>query len=150
MLDVADEMGLMIQDETGHPWLEQPGELHHGRENMIKHLADLVKRDRNHASVLRWSQANEPRVVFFNNPGAGPEFDEALYQTVMALDQTRPISTDERWTRATRPAARAVTASATTQDSPSVPTPRASAPGPQGSRRGRASSSGGWTARRRA
>ena len=61
---------------------------------MIKHLADLVRRDRNHASVLRWSQANEPRVVFFDNPGAGPEFDEALYQTVMALDQTRPISTD--------------------------------------------------------
>ena len=27
-------------------------------------------------------------------PGAGPAFDEALYQTVMAVDPTRPISTD--------------------------------------------------------
>ena len=33
-------------------------------------------------------------VAFFVNPGAGPEFDEALYQTVMGLDATRPISTD--------------------------------------------------------
>jgi hypothetical protein len=27
-------------------------------------------------------------------PGAGPAFDEALYQTVISVDQTRPISTD--------------------------------------------------------
>ena len=39
-----------------------------------------MKRDRNHASVLRWSQSNEPRVAFFVNPGAGPEFDEALFR----------------------------------------------------------------------
>ena len=94
MLDVADEMGLMIQDETAIRGSNNRENFITGRDNMLKHLADLVKRDRNHASVLRWSQANEPRVVFFNNPGAGPEFDEALYQTVMALDQTRPISTD--------------------------------------------------------
>ena len=94
MLDVADEMGLMIQDETAIRGSNNRENFDLGRENMVKHLADLVKRDRNHASVLRWSQANEPRVVFFTNPGAGPDFDEALYQTVMALDQTRPVSTD--------------------------------------------------------
>ncbi len=94
MLDVADEMGLMIQDETAIRGSNNRENFVTGRDNMIKHLADLVKRDRNHASVLRWSQANEPRVVFFDNPGAGPELDEALYETVMALDQTRPISTD--------------------------------------------------------
>jgi hypothetical protein len=32
--------------------------------------------------------------VFFTNPGAGPAFDEELYQTVMANDTSRPISTD--------------------------------------------------------
>ena len=44
--------------------------------------------------MLRWSQANEPQMPFFVNPGQGAEFDELLYQTVMALDTTRPISTD--------------------------------------------------------
>jgi hypothetical protein len=95
MLDVADELGLMIQDETAIRGSNNRENFTTGRDNMIKHLADLVKRYRNHASVLRWSQANEPFVAHFTeNPGAGNEFDEALYQTVMGLDRTRPISTD--------------------------------------------------------
>ena len=94
MLDVADERGLMLQDEPAIRGSNNRENFTTGRDNMVKHLADLVKRDRNHASVLRWSQSNEPMVAFFVNPGAGPEFDEALYQTVMGLDSTRPISTD--------------------------------------------------------
>lgn len=103
MLDVADELGLMIQDETAIRGSNdrQNFEVDGGRTNMVDHLADLVLRDRHHASILRWSQANEPEMDIFDligvvgaNPGAGPEFDELLYQTVMALDTTRPISTD--------------------------------------------------------
>ena len=94
MLDVADELGLMIQDETAIRGSNNRQNFDTGRDNMVKHLSDLVLRDRNHASVLRWSQANEPQVPFFFNPGQGAEFDELLYQTVMALDTTRPISTD--------------------------------------------------------
>lgn len=107
MLDVADERGLMVMDETairGSNLRETfAGK---ARENMTQHLRDLVLRDRNHASVLRWSQANEPGGIFGGKaspiplpfpvtpPGAGQDFDEALYQTVMALDSTRPVSTD--------------------------------------------------------
>jgi hypothetical protein len=94
MLDVADELGLMIQDETAIRGSNDRENFLTGRDNMTKHLADLVKRDRNHASVLRWSQSNEPFVPFFQTPGAGIEFDEALYQTVMQHDTTRPVSTD--------------------------------------------------------
>lgn len=94
MLDVADELGLMIQDETAIRGSNNRQNFDTGRDNMVEHLADLVLRDRNHASVLRWSQANEPQMPFFVNPGQGAEFDELLYQTVMALDTTRPISTD--------------------------------------------------------
>jgi len=66
----------------------------------------LVLRDRNHASVLRWSQANEPGSALgggeppfplpfnFDVPGYSQEFEEAMYQAVMAVDTTRPISTD--------------------------------------------------------
>ena len=55
------------------PRHQQPRELRRRRApNMIKHAADLVQRDRNHASVLRWSQANEPRVRFQQLPAPGP------------------------------------------------------------------------------
>jgi hypothetical protein len=107
MLDVADERGLMVMDETairGSNLRETfAGD---ARENMTQHLRDLVLRDRNHASVLRWSQANEPGGIFGGKPspiplpfpvtppGAGADFDEALYQTVTGVDTTRPISTD--------------------------------------------------------
>lgn len=94
MLDVADELGLMIQDETAIRGSNNRENFDTGRADMVEHLSDLVRRDRNHASVLRWSQANEPQMPFFVNPGQGAEFDELLYQTVMALDTTRPISTD--------------------------------------------------------
>ncbi|GAA2470298.1 sugar-binding domain-containing protein [Winogradskya humida] len=94
MLDVTDELGLMVQDESAIRGSNNRENFITGRDTMVKHVADLVQRDRNHASVLRWSQANEPQVAFFNNPGAGPAFDETLYATVMKHDTTRPISTD--------------------------------------------------------
>ena len=94
MLDVTDELGLMILDETAIRGSNNRQNFITGRDAMLKHAADLVRRDRHHASVLRWSQANEPRVPFFTNPGAGAEFDEALYATVRRHDTTRPISTD--------------------------------------------------------
>jgi hypothetical protein len=94
MLDVADARGLMIQDETAIRGSNNRQNFITGRDNMLQHTADLVRRDRNHASVLRWSQSNEPVVGYTDNPGAGAEFDEALYQTIMTMDTTRPISTD--------------------------------------------------------
>jgi hypothetical protein len=94
MLDVADEMGLMILDETAIRGSNNRENFTTGRDAMLQHAADLVQRDRNHAAVLRWSQANEPQVAFFTNPGAGPDFDQALYATVMRNDTTRPVSTD--------------------------------------------------------
>ena len=107
MLDVADKMGLMVMDETAIRG-SNVRETFEGEalDNMTQHLRDLVLRDRNHASVLRWSQSNEPGGLFGGNvapfplpfpttpPGAGRAFDEALYKTVTAVDPTRPVSTD--------------------------------------------------------
>jgi hypothetical protein len=93
MLDVADEQGLMILDETAIRGSNTRENFTTGLPNMVSHLQDLVLRDRNHASVLRWSQANEPD-GFAPVPGSGPQFNLTLYRTIMALDTTRPISTD--------------------------------------------------------
>ncbi len=97
MLDVADEMGLMLMDESAIRGSNGRESLTTGRANMASHVADLVKRDRNHASVLRWSQSNEPttgKQSPYPAPGYDLAFDELLYKTIMALDTTRPISTD--------------------------------------------------------
>jgi hypothetical protein len=95
MLDVTDELGLMVIDETAIRGSNNRQNFLTGRDAMVNHVRDLVRRDRNHPSVLRWSQANEPVVpLVFENPGSGPEFDEARYQTVKACVPTRPVSTD--------------------------------------------------------
>ncbi len=94
MLDVADEMGLMIIDETairGSAGDEDftPGPAG-GEPNMVAHLRALMLRDRNHPSIIRWSQCNEPE----NDNTNSATFQLHLYQTAMAVDDTRPVSSD--------------------------------------------------------
>jgi hypothetical protein len=93
MLDVADELGFMIIDETAirgtngdQDFAPAPG----GEPNMLAHAAALVLRDRNHPSVIRWSQCNEPEFDTTNSP----TFQQDLYQAIMAADDTRPVSGD--------------------------------------------------------
>ncbi len=90
MLDVADETGLIIIGETAIRGSQQRQDFAAGRENMVSHARELVERDRNHASVLRWSQSNEPDV----GRGDSVEFERELYDTIMATDPTKPISID--------------------------------------------------------
>lgn len=103
-LDVADEMGIMVLDETaiwasdGGPKLDSVAFW----EDTKGHVEQLVRRDRNHPSIFGWSVANEVRPivqgVFHNPPGM---FQQLLaYYTIWAdicrrLDPTRPwISAD--------------------------------------------------------
>jgi Glycosyl hydrolases family 2, sugar binding domain/Glycosyl hydrolases family 2/Glycosyl hydrolases family 2, TIM barrel domain len=74
-LDVADEMGILVLDETavwasdGGPKLDDPGFWLDTR----RHLAALIQRDRNHPSVFGWSICNEVmpiiRFIWGNPPG---------------------------------------------------------------------------------
>ncbi len=59
-LEIADEIGLMIYDEWGWSFtnvLDEP-EFQHNND---RELAEWVKRDYNHPSVVMWSGANEVR-----------------------------------------------------------------------------------------
>ncbi|MEV7971502.1 glycoside hydrolase family 2 TIM barrel-domain containing protein, partial [Sphaerisporangium sp. NPDC088356] len=88
MLDVADEMGLMIIDETAIRSGAQ--DFVAGRDNMVAHARALTLRDRNHPAVIRWSQINEPS---FNNNDS-QQFQQDLYAAMNGNDGTRPISID--------------------------------------------------------
>jgi hypothetical protein len=91
MFEVCDELGLMLIDESAIRGSESKQDFTVGRENMVAHLRDLVVRDRNHASVVRWSQSNEPDA---NANGEPAGFQRELYETIKRFDGTRPISID--------------------------------------------------------
>ncbi len=86
MARVADELGLMLWEEIPVYWTiqwENPATLQNARAQ----LTDLIVRDRNRASVIVWSVANEtpvsePRTLFLRS----------LVETARALDHTRLVS----------------------------------------------------------
>ena len=86
MLDVCDEMGLMLIGESACRW--NGFDMEDGRGyHEIKCLQDIVKRDRNHPSIVRWSSKNEAQCQ-------DPSYHEELYDTIKALDDTRPVFED--------------------------------------------------------
>jgi ricin-type beta-trefoil lectin protein/glycosyl hydrolase family 2 len=87
MLDVADEMGLMVIDESAIRSGSQ--DLVGGHDNMVDHDRALTLRDRNHPAIVRWSQINEPS---FGNDSE--QFEQDLYAAINGNDGTRPISID--------------------------------------------------------
>ena len=102
-LDLADEMGICVLDETanwasdGGPALENPQFWEHSRD----HLRRLVLRDRNHASVFGWSVSNENKPVILHvhkRPDLMPLQEQAWRDWVAIVrenDPSRPwISSD--------------------------------------------------------
>ena len=103
-LDMADEMGILILDESaiyasgGAPKMDS--DLYW--EDSLKHLPQLVLRDRNHPAIFGWSVSNEMLPVitdlFHSPPGVKEKLVEhyAKWADICRkLDPTRPwISAD--------------------------------------------------------
>jgi beta-galactosidase len=102
-LDVADEMGICVLNETAN-WASDGGpKLYSDKfwEASKEHLRRFVLRDRNHASVFGWSISNENKPVIlhvYNKPELMPVQKKAWEEwrnIVMEYDPTRPwISAD--------------------------------------------------------
>ncbi len=102
-LDMADEMGICVLDETAN-WASDGGpklDSEHFWEASKDHLRRFVLRDRNHASVFGWSVSNENKPVIlyvFNRPDLMPlqlQAWEEWRDIVRETDPTRPwISSD--------------------------------------------------------
>ncbi len=90
MLDVMDEMGMMVIDETAIRGSNNDQDFMAGSANMVAHLSALIHRDRNHPCVIRWSQCNEPE----NDNTNSSSFQQQLFAAATAADDTRPISAD--------------------------------------------------------
>ncbi|WP_158852931.1 RICIN domain-containing protein [Saccharothrix deserti] len=93
MIDVADEMGLMVIDETAIRGTCSCQDFVAGHDNMVNHARALTLRDRNHPSIIRWSQSNETDISTFDSE----QFQKDLYAAMNGNDGTRPISVDTAW-----------------------------------------------------
>ena len=98
LLDLCDEMGLLVMDEAFDEW--RSGKTRGGYSRFFddwyeRDLTDLVRRDRNHPSIIMWSIANE----IAEQGGRTPEANEAnraltrrIADIIRAQDATRAIT----------------------------------------------------------
>ncbi|MFM9692050.1 glycoside hydrolase family 2 TIM barrel-domain containing protein [Streptomyces europaeiscabiei] len=93
MIDVADEMGLMVIDETAIRGTCSCQDFVAGHDNMVDHAKALTLRDRNHPAIIRWSQSNEADISSFDSES----FEKDLYAAMNGNDGTRPVSVDTAW-----------------------------------------------------
>jgi beta-galactosidase len=89
-LDACDRLGILVMDETRHLG---DTELSKSSENTkaddLSELKAMLRRDRNHPSIIMWSLANEEGIA--STPG-GRRIFAAMKKVVQDLDGTRPAT----------------------------------------------------------
>jgi beta-galactosidase len=81
LLDACDRLGMLVMDETRMMSSSPEG---------LQELAVLIRRDRNHPSVIIWSIGNEEDLIQGNATGA--RIAESMKLLARKLDPTRPIT----------------------------------------------------------
>lgn len=85
-MDLADEMGFMIDDEAFDMWEKPKTPFDYGNyfnEDCEKDCAAWVRRDRNHPCLIMWSIGNE---IYDTHMGKGLEISKRLYNCVLKND----------------------------------------------------------------
>lgn len=88
VLDYADRHGMLIIDETPLVGLNQRMYTKEVLERAKGVIKDLIRRDKNHPSVIMWSMANEPDA----KAKEADDFFCELHKCVRECDDTRPIT----------------------------------------------------------
>lgn len=89
--ELADQMGFLVMDEAFDVWVKGKAALDHHRffEDWYEQdLRALIRRDRNHPSVVMWSIGNE--LVEQSDSTEGPAWAERLTDICHEEDATRP------------------------------------------------------------
>ena len=92
-LDLADQMGLLVMDELFDQWnvAKTPGDYHLFFGDWHKRDArDMLRRDRNHPSVVLWSAGNEIHDTAY--PVQAKAALKSLLDVMHATDPTRPVT----------------------------------------------------------
>ena len=92
LLDLCDEMGLVVWDETFDKWdgtCGRDGSEPPLEKYGLKHLKNHMERDRNHPSVIIWSTGNE---INPGENGTNPENVKLMADMARSIDDSRPIA----------------------------------------------------------
>ena len=81
LLDACDRLGMLVMDETRMMSSSPEG---------LEEFATLIRRDRNHPSVIIWSIGNEESLIQGNDTGA--RIALSMKRLAWELDPTRPIT----------------------------------------------------------
>jgi beta-galactosidase len=81
LLDACDRLGMLVIDETRMMSSDEEG---------ISQLSRMIRRDRNHPSIILWSIGNEEHELQGSERGAQVAAD--MKRVVRELDPTRPIT----------------------------------------------------------
>jgi beta-galactosidase len=92
LLELADELGLLVMDEAFDMWGRTKIENGHGKyfdEWGERDLRDMIRRDRNHPSVVMWSIGNE---ILEQADEDGWKVARRLNDICREEDPTRPVT----------------------------------------------------------
>jgi beta-galactosidase len=92
LLDLADRMGMIIMDEAFDMWKKPKNKFDYSTvwdQMHKKDIQDLIRRDRNHPSVMIWSIGNEIPEQWDKS---GISIGKELAGYVRELDNSRPIT----------------------------------------------------------
>ncbi|MEH6306890.1 glycoside hydrolase family 2 TIM barrel-domain containing protein [Olivibacter sp. CPCC 100613] len=90
-LDLCDSIGFLVMDEAFDMWRKKKNKFDYSLDFDEWHrqdLTDLIKRDRNHPSIIMWSIGNEIREQF---DSTGTALTKELVAIVRSEDNTRPV-----------------------------------------------------------
>ncbi len=99
ILDLADEMGLLVLDETAlfGSSVKMNFDSPVAWQRFAAHYDDLILRDRNHPSVFGWSVGNELFAIFNLNE-VGKEQSDEWYQKLAELgNRARILDPTRDW-----------------------------------------------------
>jgi beta-galactosidase len=92
MLDLCDRMGFLVMDEAFDEWIRNKTSYGYGQffnEWSERDLSDMIRRDKNHPSIILWSIGNE--IPEQDNPNAY-EMSKRLVDICHREDPTRPVT----------------------------------------------------------
>lgn len=93
----ADKLGLLVWGELPSAYCLCDEE----KRNMMRDLAEAIRRDYNHPSLIAWVPLNESwGVPFIQSDPEAQALNDLLYQLVHTLDGTRYVSGNDGWEQA--------------------------------------------------
>ncbi len=95
LLDLTDRMGFLVLDEAFDMWKKEKTKYDYHLDWdawHVRDLSDMVRRDRNHPSVVMWSIGNEVMEQWTDGDTTAAPIARELAGIVRRLDPTRPIT----------------------------------------------------------